>query len=245
MTETVDRLTRRLRIVQRRRGHRAATDDTLLAWAAARARPHARRVLDLGTGKGAVALLLLERLPACRVVGIEALAESFELAVRNAALNDLTDRFVPRLGDLRDPAIVDAEPAFDLVMGAPPFVPLGAGVVPAERTRAAGRFELRGGVEDYVEAAARKLAPSGAVVVLMDGLERSARRTREAIAAVGLCVERAIAVLPRPGARPKYRIFVASRDAGETVERTLCLRGETGAALTQEHLALREEMGLE
>ena len=46
--ETIDRLTTRLKIIQKRRGHRAASDDMLLAWAAARAQPEARSVLVIG-----------------------------------------------------------------------------------------------------------------------------------------------------------------------------------------------------
>ena len=42
--------------IKERRGHRAASDDTLPAWAAAEACPHAFRVLDLGSGKGTVAI---------------------------------------------------------------------------------------------------------------------------------------------------------------------------------------------
>jgi len=139
--ETRDRLTSKLTIIQKRRGHRAASDDTILAWAAARSCPDAIRVLDLGSGKGTVAMLLLQRLPACRLIGIEALPENHDLAVRNAALNGLADRWEPRLGDLRDPTILAGEDPFDLVTGAPPFMPVGSGVMPDDVQRAAGQHE--------------------------------------------------------------------------------------------------------
>ena len=242
--ETVDRLTRKLRIIQRRRGHRAATDDTLLAWAAARARPDAARALDLGTGKGAAAMLLLARLPSCRVVGIEALAASHDLAVRNAALNGLADRFDPRLGDLRDAAILADAPPCDLVMGAPPFMPLGSGVPPQEETRAAGRFELRGGIREYAEAAVRHLAPGGKVVVLMDGLERSATRALDALAAVGLHPYRILTARPRPGRAPTYRIYEAGAGPCAPSEADLCLRNATGDAFSTGYRAVRDEMDL-
>jgi tRNA1Val (adenine37-N6)-methyltransferase len=242
--ETLDRLTRRLSIIQKRRGHRAASDDTLLAWAAARARPDAARALDLGTGKGAAALLLLARLTSCRVVGVEAVPASHDLAVRNAALNRLGDRYEPRLGDLRDPSILADLPPFDLVTGAPPFMPLGTGVLPGDETRAAARFELRGGIRDYAEAAAGHLAPDGIAVILMDGLERSAARTAEALSAAGLRPRRIVAVRPRPGEPPTYRIFVAGFHAGRPVEETICMRAGAGDALSAEYLAVREEMDL-
>lgn len=242
--ETVDRLTRGLRIIQKARGHRAASDDTFLAWAAARERPFAARVLDLGTGKGTAALLLLARLPSCRVVGVEAVAASHDLAVRNAALNRLEDRFDPRLGDLRDPSVLDGLPPFDLAMGAPPFMPLGSGPLPADETRAAGRFELRGGVRDYAAAAALHLATNGVAVILMDGLDRSAARASDALSAAGLHLRRVVAIRPRPGEPPTYRIFTADRGGGPSEEETLCVRNETGDALSPEHRAVRDEMDL-
>ena len=139
--ETQDRLTLRLRIIQKRRGHRAASDDTLLAWAAARACPDAVRILDLGSGKGTVAMLLLQRLPRCRVIGLEALEVSHDLAVSNTLLNDLVDRWEPRLGDLRDPSVLAGEPSFDLVTGAPPFMPVGPAL--SRRTFGAGIVRIR------------------------------------------------------------------------------------------------------
>jgi tRNA1(Val) A37 N6-methylase TrmN6 len=130
-------------------------------------------------------------------------------------------------------------------MGAPPFMPLGSGILPGEETRAAGRFELRGGVRDYAETAARHLAPSGIVVVLMDGLDRSAERAKDALAAVGLHTRQVIAVHPRPDEPPTYRIFVASPSPdGARGEETLCMRKGTGEALSPEYSAVRDEMCL-
>lgn len=240
--ETLDRLTSTLRILQRRRGHRAATDDTLLAWAAAAARPDARRVLDLGSGKGTVAMLLLQRLPECQVVGVEAEAVNHDLAARNRVLNGLGDRWTPRLGDLRDPTVLAGEAPFDLINGAPPFMPLGSGPLPRDPQRAAGRFELRGGVHDYVATAAQHLAPGGAVAILMDGLGRA--RAEAAFEAAGLGLRRRIEVLPYPDHRPTYWLFVAERGAGDVVDTTLRLRPAPRAAPSAEMEAIRRELDL-
>ena len=240
--ETLDRLTDSLRILQKRRGHRAATDDTLLAWAAARARPEASRILDLGSGKGTVALLLLQRMPTCRVVGVEAEPVSHDLALRNRLLNGLAERWTPRLGDLRDPSTLAGEAPFDLVTGAPPFLPISAGTLPQDPLRAAGRFEVRGGVSDYVATAAQHLSASGVVVILMDGLGRV--RAEAAFEAVGLGLRRVVAVQPFPGKRPTYWILVAVRGAADVVEVTLNLRSGAGADYSPEFDAIRRELNL-
>ncbi len=239
---TEDQLSRTLRILQHRRGHRAGSDDVLLAWAGAEAAPAARRILDLGSGKGTVALLLLRRLGGTHVVGVEAEAEHHALALRNAALNDLEDRYEPRLGDLREPDVLSGCAPFDLVCGAPPFMPRGSGVLPANPLRAAARFELRGGVEAYAKTAARLLAPDGRVVLLMDGLggERAAR----AVVAAGLTPHRELHVRPRPGRPPTYVVVVAGR-AARALERTeLTMRGAEGDDWSPSYLEVRAALDL-
>jgi tRNA1(Val) A37 N6-methylase TrmN6 len=240
--ETLDRLTSRLRIIQKRRGHRAACDDTLLAWAAARACPEAVRILDLGSGKGTVAMLLLQRLPRCRVIGLEALEVSHDLAARNALLNGLADRWKPRLGDLRDAFVLTGEPPFDLATGAPPFMPVGSGVMPSDAQRAAGRFELRGGVREYTEAASRHLAPRGRVVLLMDGLERSRARAEQALAVSGLFARAIVVVRPCPDRNPIYWILEASIEPGPMTEESLCMRPAGGKRFSPEYEAIRRDM---
>lgn len=240
--ETLDRLTSRINIIQKRRGHRAASDDTLLAWAAARACPNALRVLDLGSGKGTAAMLLLQRLPNCRVIGLEALAVSHELATRNARLNSLRDRWDPRLGDLRDPCVLAGESPFDLITGAPPFMPVGSGIMPEDPQRAAGRFELRGGVRHYAEAAAKYLAEGGKAVLLMDGLESSRSRAVQALTAAGLTPNNVTTVYPFPGRDPIYRIFEASAGFRSATEQSLCMRIDGKSGFSPEFEAIRREM---
>jgi tRNA1Val (adenine37-N6)-methyltransferase len=220
--ETVDLLSRTLRLIQHRHGHRAASDDILLAWAAWRAQPNAGRILELGCGKGTVALLLLRRLPYAVVTGMEAHPSHQMLAVRNGRLNGLSDRFRPILGDFRCAELLEGQPPFELVCGAPPFMPLGSGVMPVDAGRAAGRFELRGGVEDYARAAARHLAPGGRLVLLMDG--QPGDRASKAITEAGLHLRRHLAVLPFPAQRPKYRIFEAAHEPRSFLEEEICLR---------------------
>jgi len=241
--ERTDILSRTLRIIQRRKGHRAASDDIFLAWAGVRAKPDARRILDLGSGKGTVALLLLRCLTEAKVVGVEALPAHHDLALRNAALNGLSERYDPRLGDFRNPEPLAGEAPFDLVCGSPPYVAVGAGVLPKDPGRAAGRFELRGGVEAYARAAARHLARNGRLVLVMDGNGRA--RAEAAVAVEGLSVGRLVAVRPRPGLAPTYWVVEAALDAPtEVAEEELCMRLVTGTQWSPEYAAIRAALDL-
>ena len=240
--ESLDLLNARIRLLQRVRGHRATSDDVLLAWAAVRARPAARRYLDLGTGKGTVALLVLDTIDGCSAEGIEALPESRALASRNARLNGLADRYTPRLGDLRATDALPEDARFDLIAGAPPFMRVGAGVLPADPQRAAGRFELRGGAEDYARAAARWLEPEGAFVLLMDGHGRE--RGGRAIEQAGLTCRRLVEVAPRPGRPATYWIFEAERAPGPLETERLDMRGAQGAGWSRAYADARARLSL-
>jgi len=238
--ETLDRLSRSLRLLQRVRGHRATSDDVILAGLAARYAPRARRILDLGSGKGTVALLLARRLPHSRIIGVEAVAESHALAIRNARLNGLSDRYEARLADLRDPEVLRGEPPFDLICGAPPFMRPGTGVLPTDPQRAAGRFELRGGVEDYVAAAASR--QGGTVVMLVDGT--GGPRLELAFARAGLGMTHLITVVPRPGRPATYCIGIAGAGPGRP-DTTLPMRGPAGDAWSPAYAELRAELELD
>lgn len=240
--ETIETLSCSLRIIQYKTGHRVATDDILLAWAASRAVPKANRILELGCGKGAVSLLLVRRLPNAVALGLEAHAAHYALAVRNAQLNGLEDRFHPRLGDLRCPEVLYDEPPFELICGAPPFMALGSGVMPRDDGRSAGRFEIRGGIESFAERGARHLSLEGRLVLLMDGLQDD--RTAKALSAAGLHLRRCITVCPRPNHQPTYRIYEAAHVPGNYLAEQLHLRGSHGSAWSSEYLAIRNVLDL-
>jgi len=91
--------------------------EKALALAAPFAAP---RIVDVGTGSGAIAVALASRLPAAHVTAIDLSARALDLAQENAELNGVADRirFLP--GDLLAP--VDDE-SFDIVVSNPPYVP--------------------------------------------------------------------------------------------------------------------------
>ena len=75
------------------------------------------RVLDVGTGSGAIALSIADELPGVAVVATDASAEALALARENARLTGLTVEFVHQ--DLHD----GLPPGpFDLVVSNPPYV---------------------------------------------------------------------------------------------------------------------------
>lgn len=230
------------RVLQKRRGHRWSLDDLVTAAFAAEvmtAMPPAR-ILDLGCGIGAVLLLLAWRFPGARLVGIEAQAESVELARRSIEWNGCAERCEAKLGDLRDGALLAHRGAFDLVTGTPPYLPPGTATVPRREQQPGCHLELRGGIEDYCSAAARALAPGGRFVVCHSDRERVARRA----AAAGLALGRRRDVVPRSGKAPLFAVYELAREPIVPVELPpLVVRGLGGARST-EFRALRAAMGM-
>jgi tRNA1(Val) A37 N6-methylase TrmN6 len=240
---TTDRLTRDWTIAQRRRGHRHSTDDLLTGHYATLCAPSPRRVLDLGSGVGSVAMLVLWRAPGARVTAIEAQEVSFRLLEENVARNDLGGRVVPIFGDLRDVRI-DGE-SFDLVTGSPPYFGVSEGIVPADSQKAHARFELRGDVRDYCKAARAALGKDGRFVFCFPTVRRE--RAERAWAAEGLSLVRSRDVVPRQGAQPLFSLFGCRReeDPGEPalVEPPYVVRDEAGVE-SLEHRATRATFGM-
>jgi release factor glutamine methyltransferase len=77
------------------------------------------RVLDVGTGSGAIALAIADEHPGARVVGVDSSEEALALARENAGRAGLEARVELRRGDL----LAGLEGPFDLVVSNPPYVP--------------------------------------------------------------------------------------------------------------------------
>lgn len=240
---TSDAVTASFRLLQRRRGHRFSIDDLATAWEAVRAMPDATSFVDLGCGVGSVLLMVAWRLAEARGFGIEAQEISYELACRNVRDNGLDARVRVQHGDLRDVTRAWPHDAAPLVTGTPPYLPLGTASASPDPQRAAARIELRGGVEDYLAAGARVVAPEGVVVVCADA--RRPDRVLRGAAAAGLSPVRRVDVVPRAGRAALFSVWTCARGAGRALEHTAVTMRDADGERTAASREMRRTFGLD
>jgi release factor glutamine methyltransferase len=77
------------------------------------------RILDVGTGSGAIALALADEVPGARVVAVDLSEDALALARENLVRADVSGRVELRRGNL----LAGVAGPFDLVVSNPPYVP--------------------------------------------------------------------------------------------------------------------------
>ena len=213
------------RLFQKQRGHRWSLDDLVTAWVATRSIDPAAPLaaLDLGCGLGSVLLMVAWRLPHADVTGIEAQADRAAMGRRSIAYNGVAERCRILDGDLRD-AAPDAR--FALITGTPPYFPRGTGTESDKPHAMPCRFELRGGVEDYLAIAAQRLAPGGTITICSSALEHE--RVATAARAEALVHREHWDVIPRSGKPVLVMVDVLSNGDGPRQDHRLEVRDASG-----------------
>jgi release factor glutamine methyltransferase len=109
-------------------------DSEVLVEQALALRPDARRVLDCGTGSGALLLAVLANLPEATGVGIDRSLAALAVAAANAARAGLGARAAMRHADWEQAGwMAGLDGPFDLVLANPPYVEVGAALAPSVR----------------------------------------------------------------------------------------------------------------
>ena len=132
----------------------------------------APRILELGTGSGAIAVALASELPQAEIVATEIAPAALQIARRNASRNGVSNAIRFLQGDLFTALDQELEKEFDLIVSNPPYIPRGEiAQLEAEVNRWEPRAALDGGVDglDFyrriIEEAPGYLRQGGAVAV--------------------------------------------------------------------------------
>lgn len=146
-------------------------DSEVLVEAALAARPEARRVLDCGTGSGALLMAVLNELPEASGVGIDRSSAALAIAGENARSLGLAGRTRLVERDWTVPGWAeDLAGPFDLILANPPYVEDAADIAPSVHAHEPHGALFAGpeGLDDYrilVPQLPVLLAPRGVAVV--------------------------------------------------------------------------------
>lgn len=132
-------------------------ETELLVELAQRLRPAPRRVLDVGTGSGCIAVALARELPGAQLTAVDLSADALAVARRNAAAHGVAPRIEFAAGDVYT-GLPEAA-VFDLIVSNPPYL------APGDAASPEIDFEPRTALyagDDGLDVVRRLLAGTGA-----------------------------------------------------------------------------------
>lgn len=156
--ERLDVINEDLSLIQKKDGLTFGTDAYLLA---AFVTQKGKRGADLGAGTGVASLLCAVRGKSSKIYSVEIQDEFAELCRRNAELNDLADKLVPVMKDVRDLTASDTDGEVDFVISNPPYMAADSGKGNDVSAKNIARREVFGGIGDFCAAASRILKYGG------------------------------------------------------------------------------------
>ncbi|MBR2429772.1 MAG: tRNA (adenine(22)-N(1))-methyltransferase TrmK [Alistipes sp.] len=172
---------------------KVGTDGVLLgAWADVSG---ARRILDIGTGSGLIALMAAQHNSMARIEAIDIDEGAVEQAQANIAMSSWSERISVSLSDVRAFA---SEHYFDHIVTNPPF--FNHSLPSPDERRAMARHCSSLSYDDIVASAERLLCPGGRLSLILPADEAFAFRS----AAFGhLWLRRETTIVTRAGDAPK------------------------------------------
>jgi len=242
MPMRTDRLSGDFVIHQPEQGQRYTTDDMLVAWLTVRelqAYPAAEPAfLELGCGLCAVSMIVLWCCRDMRGVGVEIAEERLAYARTSLSANHLDRRFALIKADLRT---LRLKKRFSFITSSPPYYEFREGPVSSDPDRARVRFETKGSIEDYFQAAAAHAAPGTRFITVYP--TRFKERVCSAAGINGFFIQRSIDIIPRAGKPALFTLFtcVNEKPASLSAEE-LTVRGND-QLFTPEFRAVRAMLG--
>jgi len=211
---------KQFRIEQQRSAMKVGTDGVLLgSWAAVK---DTRRILDVGTGTGLIALMVAQRSEA-RIDAVEIDAAASEEATHNFRKSAWSERLNLINADFLQFA-GSSDCTYDLIVSNPPFFV--NSVKTNDAALSVARHNDMLSFNQLILGARKLLASSGRLCVILPTL--SFVEFRENARLSGFYLHHLTTVIPKPGKVPKRILMEFSLDAGYPDEDSLTIMDSDG-----------------
>lgn len=215
-------------VVNDRTAMKVGTDGVLLgAWCPI---DGARRILDVGTGCGVIALMTAQRNCHAVIDAIDIDHDAIEEAELNFGNSPWSDRLTAIEGDFNS---MDTERCYDLIVSNPPYFT--SGVLPTGDARITARHTGSLTYRQLIEGAARLLTEDGMLAMITP--TDAEGDIIEAATFTSLPVRRLTRVIPVKGAEAKRTLWLLSRQEMPYLEDHLTIAHSDGS-FTDEYIAL-------
>lgn len=144
---------------------KVGTDGTLLgAWAALP--PHAKKILDIGTGSGLIAIMAAQRHPTAKITAIDIDKDCVMQATENAVASPWAERIEVIESPLQE---YSPEEKFDVIISNPPY--FADSMHSPDRQRTTARHTASLSFKELTDGVLRLLADDGLFAVILPTIE--------------------------------------------------------------------------
>lgn len=154
-----------LKIIQNINGFCFSIDSVLLSDFAKSMKSKAR-VIDLGTGTGAIAILLTAKTKPELIIGVEIQKKVADMAGRSVILNKLEDKIKIINEDIRNLDKILEIGTYDTIVTNPPYIKKNTGAQNINSTKLISRHEVECSLEDIARISGKLLKDNGEVYMV-------------------------------------------------------------------------------
>lgn len=216
---------------------KVGTDGVLLgAWADVSG---AKKVLDIGTGTGVIALMMAQRLPEAEIHAVEISEEACAVAEQNFAESKWSDRLKSFNFPVQDFAKM-TDHRYDLIVSNPPF--FSGGTFSSNEDKNLMRHTVRLPNGDLLNAVRRLLNRSGRFVMILPYIE--GLRFEEMARQYHFYVTKKTSVLPVEGKPVERLLLEFAYEEQALEEQSLIIETDTRHVYTEDYIALTKDFYL-